>query len=305
MGAGTQCTGVADSTKVYNVAPPLNDYRSCHQLHTLAENGFSKNEVDTKGSMYVCNADGSVTELSDCTWVSNCAANTCGHQHIIPHAAYVDLRAGRCATSTVNGNTVSVIVSPMANTIWPDCPIATSNTNTVTWSAWAGTQCTGVAFSTVVYNVAPPLNDYRSCHQSHTLTENGFSKNEVDRKGSMYVCNADGSATEMSDCTDLSNCAANTCGHQQIIPHAAYVELKAGRCSTRTVNGNTFSVIVSPMANMIWPDCPIAMATSASERGTFMSSVVATTVVAVACIAAVCQTLSARTLPDGWWLLLN
>jgi hypothetical protein len=30
------------------------------------------------------------------------------------------------------------------------------------------------------------------------------------------------------------------------------------------------------------------MATSASERGTFMSSVVATTVVAVACIAARC-----------------
>merc|ERR1712146_146674 len=129
--------------------------------------GVSKDEVDAKGAMFVCNADGGTIYFSQCTDLSTCAANTCTSQVVYPKAAYDNVKAGNCATLTVDGQTLSVIVNPVANLRFLECPTASgivaSGDATYTVNSYLGAQRDGTPLATTTYNATPPLNNLGSC----------------------------------------------------------------------------------------------------------------------------------------------
>ena len=72
--------------------------------------------------------------------------------------------------------------------------------------------------------------------------ENGVVKDVVDTKGTMWICNDDGGATELKQCVDTSTCASNTCLEQNVYVQAQYAKLKAGSCALAVLGGYTLSV---------------------------------------------------------------
>merc|ERR1719331_472934 len=205
--------------------------------------------------------------FSDCTDVSACAANTCATQTTITQAEYTKFKAGTCATvfSTDLGTNIALMITDVQNVSLPDCVPNNGNSQTPTYTttidilSYTNTACSGAPVHSETYNTEPPLDNMGSCHRDHLIEQNGVAANVVNTQGSMVVCNDDGGATYLEECTDVSTCAASTCGVKEVYTPAIYANLKAGNCvvTFSAAYGMDISSKINQVQNAKFPDCTV------------------------------------------------